>query len=58
MIIDKVKSFCSEMKITVKCTFSWGWLGSFKETAAEGDFQMEYFSDQLCSPSIGAVTSV
>ena len=26
------------------------------EPAAEGDTQMEYFSDQLCSPSIHSVT--
>lgn len=56
MLIDQVKSFCSEMKIIDKCTLSWGWLWSLKETAAEGVFQMEYFSDKLCSPSIGAVT--
>ena len=45
MIIDKVMSFCDEMKITDKCTFSEGWLQNLKEPAAEGDIQMEYLSD-------------
>jgi hypothetical protein len=55
VVIDKAKSFYGEIKITDNCTFSEGWLQNFKEPAAEGDIQMEYSSDELCSPNMGAV---
>jgi hypothetical protein len=31
MIIERAKSFCGEIKITDKCTFSDGWLQSNKK---------------------------
>jgi len=40
------------MKITVKYIGSDRWLQNFKETAAEGDTQMAYYSHYLCSPCI------
>jgi hypothetical protein len=43
--IDRVKCVYDEMEITDTCTFSEGCVQNFKETAAEGDTQMEYFSD-------------
>lgn len=56
MIIEREKCVYDEIKITDTCTFSEGCVQSFKEPAAEGHTQMEYFSDWLYSPSIGAVT--
>lgn len=56
MIIERVKCVYDEMKITDTCTFSEGCVQNFKERAAEGHTQMEYFSDWLYSPSTGAVT--
>jgi len=56
VIIERVKCVYNEMKITDMCTFSKGCVQNFKEPAAEGGTQMEYFSDWLCNPSIGAVT--
>jgi hypothetical protein len=55
VIIERVKCVYDEMKITDMCTFSKGCVQNFKEPAAEGGTQMEYFSDWLYSPSIGAV---
>jgi hypothetical protein len=45
MIVERATFFHDEIKITDKCTFSEGWLRSFKEPAAEGDIQMQYSSD-------------
>ena len=42
--------------MTDKCAFSQDLLQTFKEAATQGDNQMEYFSDQLCSAGTGAVT--
>jgi hypothetical protein len=36
-------------KIPDGCTFSDGWLQSFKQPAAEGDIQTEYSSQELRS---------
>jgi hypothetical protein len=52
--IWKAKSFYGELTISDKRTFSESWLQNYEETAAEWD--IEYFSDQLFSPSVGAVT--
>jgi len=55
MIIERVKCVYDEMKIMDICTFSEDCVQNFKEPTAEGGTQMDYFSDWLYSPSIGAV---
>jgi hypothetical protein len=45
MIIERVKCVYDEMKITDTCTFSEGCVQNFKEPAAEGHTQVEYFSN-------------
>jgi len=40
------------MKLTVKYICTDGELQNFKEPAAEGDTQMAYYSDYLCSQCI------
>lgn len=40
MIIQKVKTFYDELKITDKFTFYEGWLQTFKQPAPEGGIQI------------------
>ena len=53
MRVEKAGSCYDEMKIVDRCAFSEGWLRNFKESAWEGDIQVEYSFDQFYSPSIG-----
>ena len=45
MLIEKAKSFCNEVQIIGQRMFAESWVQNFKIPAAEGDIQMEYYSD-------------
>jgi len=53
--LKKLRHFNDEIKITNKCTFSECRSQSFTRPAGEGDIQMEYYPQLLCSPILGAV---